>query len=78
MLYDSLGLSFDDKVQQVILDSSNSENPKELSAKKVHAVHLDSRANLDNWKKRLSAEEIARVRKMTESVASLFYADDEW
>ncbi len=77
-LYDSLGLSFDDKVRGTILNSSNSENPAELSRKKTYSVKLDSRANLDNWKKRLNAEEIGRIRKMTESISHLFYSDDEW
>ena len=77
-LYESLGLTFDEKVRDTILNSSSSENPTELSKKKVHSVKLDSRANMDNWKKRLSPEEITRIRKMTESVSHLFYSDTEW
>jgi hypothetical protein len=78
LLYDSLGLTFNDTVRDAILNSSSSENPAELSKKKVHSVKLDSRANLDNWKKRLSADEITRIRKMTEDVSHLFYSDNEW
>lgn len=77
-LYESLGLQFDDKVRDTILNSSSSENPAELSKKKVHSVKLDSRANLDNWKKRLSADEITRIRKMTEEISHLFFSDSEW
>ena len=77
-LYESLGLNFDDKVRDTILGSSSSENPTELAKKKVHSVKLDSRANMDNWKKRLTAEEIARIRKLTEDVSHLFYSDNEW
>ena len=77
-LYDSLGLLFDDRVRDIILNSSGSENPKELSKKKVHSVKLDSRANMDNWKKRLTAEEIIRIRRMTEEVSHLYYSDEEW
>ncbi len=77
-LYESLGLTFTDKVRDTILNSSSSENPTELSKKKVHSVKLDSRANLDNWKKRLGADEITRIRKMTEDVSPLFYSDNEW
>ncbi|MBI5951672.1 MAG: sulfotransferase [Chloroflexi bacterium] len=77
-LYESFGLTFDDKVRDTILNSSSSENPTELSKKKVHSVKLDSRANMSNWKKRLSPEEITRIRKLTEDVSHLFYADDEW
>ena len=77
-LYDSLGLTFDEKVRDTILNSSSSENPTELSKKKVHSVKLDSRANMDNWKKRLTPEEITRIRNLTEDVSHLFYSDTEW
>jgi Sulfotransferase domain len=77
-LYESLGLTFDEKVHDTILNSSSSENPTELSKKKVHSVKLDSRANMDNWKKRLTPEEITRIRKLTEDVSPLFYSDYEW
>jgi hypothetical protein len=77
-LYESLGLTFDEKIRDTILYSSSSENPTELSKKKVHSVKLDSRANMDNWKKRLTPEEITRIRKLTEDVSHLFYADTEW
>ena len=77
-LYQSLGLTFDEKVRDTILNSSSSENPTELSKKKVHSVKLDSRANMDNWKKRLTSDEITRIRKLTEDVSHLFYSDSEW
>jgi hypothetical protein len=77
-LYESLGLTFDEKVRDTILNSSSSENPSELSKKKVHSVKLDSRANMDNWKKRLTPAEITRIRKMTEDVSHLFYSENEW
>ena len=77
-LYAALDLDFTPKVEQAILGASSSENPVELSKKKVHAVKLDSRANLDNWKKRLSADEITRIREMTGKTAKLFYSDEEW
>ena len=77
-LYEALGLDYTDKVQQTILNSRSSENPTELSKKKVHSVKLDSRANMDNWKKRLGAEEIARVRRITGEVAHIFYPEYEW
>ena len=77
-LYESLGLEFSPRVEKTILNSSNSENPVELSRKKVHAIKLDSRANVDSWKKRLTAEEIQRIRKVTEDVSTLYYSDAEW
>jgi Sulfotransferase family len=77
-LYQSLGLDFTSRVEQTILDSSSSENPTEVSRKKVHAVKLDSRANLDNWKRRLTSDEIARIRLTTEEVAHLYYPEANW
>jgi hypothetical protein len=74
-LYESLGLAYPAKVQEVIRNSSSSENPTELSRRKVHSVKLDSRANLENWKKRLTPEEITRIRSMTEDVVHLYYPD---
>ncbi len=77
-LYGELGLGFTPRVEHKILESSNPENPTELSKKRVHSVKLDSRANLYNWKRRLSSDEIARVRELTEEVVHDFYPDVEW
>lgn len=77
-VYESLGLAYTAKVQETIRASSSGENPGELSRQKIHSVKLDSRVNLENWKKRLSADEIARIRTTTEDVASLYYPDLDW
>jgi hypothetical protein len=77
-LYKLLDLEFTPRVEKTILNSSSSENPIELSRKKVHGFKLDSRANIDVWKKRLSVEEIDRIRKMTEEISALYYSDAEW
>src|SRR5581483_319071 len=77
-LYDELGLNFTSRVEQTILNSSSSDNPVELLKNKTHSVKLDSRANMDNWKKRLSPDEIHRIRKVTEEVAYDFYPNLNW
>ncbi len=77
-LYAELNLNFSPQVEQTILNSSSSENPTELSKNKTHSVKLDSRANMDNWKKRLSSDEINRIRKITEEVAHLYYPEVNW
>jgi len=77
-LYNSLGIPFDEKSRNIILNSSSSENPVELSRKNTHSVQLDSRANLDHWKKRLTPDEITRIREMTEDVSHLYYSDEDW
>lgn len=77
-LYNSLELDFTPRVEKIILNSSSSENPREGSRKRIYSVKLDSRANMDNWKKRLSVEEIDRIREMTKEVSPLYYSDAEW
>jgi hypothetical protein len=77
-LYLKLGYDFTSSVEDVILNSSSSENPTRLAENKTHSVKLNSRANLDNWKKILSTEEMNRIRKMTEGVSHYFYSDEEW
>ena len=77
-LYDLLGLDFTRRVERTILNSSSSENPAEPSRKNIYSVNLDSRTNIDNWKKRLTDEEIGRIRAITEEVSSRYYSDAEW
>jgi hypothetical protein len=77
-LYSALGLEFTPRVEKTILTSSSSENPVESSRKKVHQYKLDSRANIEVWKKRLSPEEVRHIREITRGVSSLYYSDEEW
>jgi hypothetical protein len=77
-LYTALGLDFTPRVEKVILNSSNSDNPKETSREKAHDFKLDSRANIDIWKKRMTTEEIHRVREITQEISSLYYSAEEW
>ena len=77
-LYTKLGLEFTQRVEKVILDSSSSENPSELSLKKRHSVKLDSAANIKNWKKRLDSEEIQRIRDITGETADFYYPGENW
>jgi tetratricopeptide (TPR) repeat protein len=77
-LFDALGVPFTEQVKAAIQRSSSPDNPTELSKRSVHSVKLDSRMNLKNWQNRLSADEIARVRILTEDVASYYYKDEDW
>jgi hypothetical protein len=60
------------------MNSSSSENPAELSLKRTHSVKMDSLASIKNWRKRLSAEEIERIRTMTKGVSELYYSAEDW
>jgi hypothetical protein len=77
-LYAHLGLEFTSRAEHAIRDSSSSGNPVELSRRRTHTVKMDSRASLGNWKHRLSAEEAASVRRLTEGVADRYYPEESW
>lgn len=77
-LYAVMNLEYSPKVEEAILALSRAGNPEEVSINAAHSVRLDSRANLKNWKRRLSPEEITRIRQISEPVASLYYSDDDW
>jgi len=78
VLYQTLGLDFTPEIQKKILASSSSENPKELSRRSAHSVRLDSQANLNNWKHRLTSAEITRIRQITEQTAASYYPESSW
>lgn len=77
-LYATLGLEFNASAQKAVLNSSNAENPGEVSREHVHSTKLDSQSNLQNWKRRLSADEISRIRQLTHEIATRYYPQDEW
>ncbi len=77
-LYAKLGLDFTHRVEETITTSSSSENPTELTLKKTHSVKMDSAASIKNWRKRLSDDELQRIRVMTQGVAELYYTAEDW
>ena len=77
-LYTPLGLTFNERAEKTILNSSSAENPGEVSRKAVHSYRLNSQANLHNWKRRLEPGEIQRIRAATEATARHFYPELDW
>jgi LPS sulfotransferase NodH len=77
-LYEALGLTFTAAVAKAVEASSSSENPAETSVERPHETRIDSRANLRNWRHRLSDDEIARIRAVTEETAALYYPELVW
>jgi len=77
-LYDALGVPFTRQVAESIHKSTNPGNPTELPLESVHSVTLDSRANLKNWTKRLSEDEIEKVKDLTRDVWQLYYQEEDW
>ena len=44
----------------------------------MHELRRNSAENVYNWMKRLSPEEIRRIRTGTEDIAGSFYQPEDW
>jgi hypothetical protein len=66
------------RVRQTIDTHSSEENPREAPERRAHQLLRDSKGNIWNWRTRLLAEEVARIRKETADVARFFYTDADW
>lgn len=70
-----INLNYSRSVQREILQYSSRDD---TGYDKTHSIRRDSKASIWNWKKRLSNEEIERVRAGTIDVSSNFYGEEEW
>jgi hypothetical protein len=77
-LYAQMGLVFNSKARARVKKASSSSNPQEIPLDSIYSTNLDSAANLGIWKQRLTPEEIARIRSLTQEEAKLFYGDEDW
>ena len=77
-LYRATGLSWDEKARAAMLATAAEGNPGEVSRRQRRSIRRDSRAATGTWAKRLTPEEIERVRLETAKVARLFYDDSTW
>jgi len=72
----SFDVKFTDKMQTLILDSSGAHNPKEQQPNNEFV--RDSKANITNWKERLSKAEIQFIKEKTKDVSKAFYTESDW
>jgi hypothetical protein len=77
-LYGQLGLRWSDQVRAGVARSSGSQNPKEVRPSRRRAVRRDSAAAKQTWLRRLTPEEIDRIRRETAEVSGRFYGDEDW
>jgi hypothetical protein len=75
-LYERLGLDWTSNAQQVIEEHTRSTNPSEIVS--AYSIHVDSVRNIWNWQKRLTPDEIMRIRRGVEDVSNAFYTDEDW
>jgi hypothetical protein len=73
-LYDRLGLSFNRRARRVVERTTRAGNPEESPLDDPGAIRLDSRANLEVSRGRLTADELDLVQRQTAEVARLFYS----
>jgi hypothetical protein len=77
-LFEALDLSYTEKVQEAILRSTSRSNPADREVNGRRFLTRDSRANVDNWRRRLTPREVERVRARVADISPLFYGDNEW
>lgn len=68
---------FDRKMEKIIEDYTGSSNPEDVISSE-ESFKRNSRANIFNWKKRLSPEEILHIKEGVSSSWNLFYTNEEW
>jgi len=73
-LYMRLGLKFSPDIEKKISDYSFA-GPQELNS---NNLKRDSRKNIWSWKRRLTTEEIKKVKENTYAIASQFYSEKDW
>jgi Sulfotransferase family len=75
-IYARLGLVWDEGVEALVRSTSDASNPAEAS--RPDSVRRDSAAHITNWKRRLTEDEVARVRTKTERLWTRFYSEADW
>ena len=75
-LFAHLDVAWDERVEALVRATSDASNPVEAS--RPDSVRRDSAAHITNWKRRLTPDEIARVRTGTERLWRQFYDESDW
>ncbi|MBE8190538.1 MAG: sulfotransferase [Candidatus Thioglobus sp.] len=75
-IFDAFNLELTPSAKTYILDSSGAHNPTEQ--KSGEEFIRNSKANIFNWKNRLTETEIQRIYAGTLEISKLFYAENDW
>ncbi|MCP3919069.1 MAG: sulfotransferase [bacterium] len=76
-LYTSLNIEFTEDVERTLEHQTSSANPAEAPSGTTHALVRDSRANVSNWKQRLTSDEVRRLRAAVAEASAPWY-DEAW
>jgi hypothetical protein len=74
-LFGDVGEPFTEAARRKIEQTTGNQNPWEVPQRRPGMVRLDGRANLDNWRHRLSPAEVERTFELAGPVADRFYPD---
>lgn len=75
-IYEAFDLELTSKAKSMILKSSGVHNPTEQQSSNEFV--RNSKANVFNWKNRLTQNEIERIREKTYEISSIFYNEQAW
>jgi hypothetical protein len=77
-MFERLNLDFTPAVEKEIAERSSEDNPLDGKSGELEKAKRNSKAIVEKWKTRLSAEEIKRIREATEDIAHHWYSDQDW
>ena len=76
-IFDYFNIPFTSTVKQYLLVTTSQKNDAEAQGNLTHQLHRNSKANIYNFKSRLTQDEIKRIKIGTETISHIFY-DKEW
>lgn len=77
-IFNCFDIHFASKTNQFLIETTNQDNNSEAQNNVTHQLHRNSKANIYNFKKRLTKKEISRIRKGTETISHAFYNQKWW
>lgn len=77
-LYEDMSLGYSRKVEDHIKKMTRAENPAQLPPGEEHAVQLDSKKSVANWKNRLTSSEVDQILEGMKGAYFGFYEQGEW
>jgi hypothetical protein len=77
-VYRKMGLEFTKKAKKYIEKNSKNEGKRGSRVGIEGAINRSSQSVIKNWKKRLTDEEVKKVKKETKQVWKRYYSRDEW
>jgi hypothetical protein len=77
-LYERLGLDYTSYIHEEVERHTSGENPADPRDNAVHDLYRNSAEVNDRWKQILTPAEAAAIRRITESIAYLYFDESSW